>query len=612
LRTQAVTLKTLCTLLVLAPAIAAADRVTVPLSLERAFLESVLREQAFTGAGESVRINDDGTGCQFLELRRPSLAITGEQLRIRTHAQARAGRKVAGNCLLLVNWHGQLELDQTPGVTADGKTIVLRTTGWRALKPDDSPDSLSTTVGQWLNGYLPAGLRETRIDVARPIAELEGVLSAMLGTEAAAGTGSLLQSVRVDSAVAADDRVTVTLGIDVAAAPPAPSQAEPVLTEAELAQLSARLDDVDAFFTYTIRSLTTDESTQQELMSLLEVLVELRHDLIDILASRERQARDPARTLFIEAWEGITPLLQLAARARQDQAEALRYLTFLSAGDALGALDQLGPASGIEVSSDGLRRMARILIPEDQQDPLDIGVGVDPALRQAFGFGPPVPAPRYAPEDAFWLEWLIPSAVAASSLNPKVADRLNNWVPKTADMTEYLPMAREVLNHVIAEQLRTNALAGEFHPVYRRLVFTAAWQESCWRQFVARDQKRVPVESGTGDVGMMQINPRVWRGFYDLQGLRWDIVYNARAGADILQHHLANYAIAKNEHRTTGSLDNLARATYAAYNGGPRQYDRYRRSGVPAQARKIDQLFHEKYVAVAKQGEMAVRACYGG
>jgi soluble lytic murein transglycosylase-like protein len=179
-------------------------------------------------------------------------------------------------------------------------------------------------------------------------------------------------------------------------------------------------------------------------------------------------------------------------------------------------------------------------------------------------------------------------------------------------MHEYLPMVREVLHYVIDAQLRTRPLSADFQPIFRRLVYSAAWQESCWRQFEAKNNMRVPVQSSTGDVGMMQINPKVWRGFYDLQGLRWDIVYNARAGADILQHHLVNYGIGKNEHRVTGSSDSLARAAYAAYNGGPRQYDRYRRSNAPAQGRKVDELFREKYQAVKQKGEMAVRACYGG
>jgi hypothetical protein len=528
-------------------------------------------------------------------------------IRVRAHAEARLGRKVAGRCLLLANWYGQLEFDQLPSVADDGKTILLRTTGWRAFKPDGTPDAVSTTISQWLDAYLPSRLKETRISIARPITDLESFLSSMIDTDAAGNARSLLEGVRIDSAVARGGGVKVTLGIDVTPAAAPPPRKEAALTDRELAELTARLDDVDSFFTYTTRSAADEAGS--DATALLDVLVELRRDLIGILASRERQTSDPAGALFVEAWEGLIPLLRLAADA--DQAESLRYLTFLGAGDALKALNDLGPAAGIEISSDGLRRLARMLIPDDPADPLDHGEGVDPALRRSFGFGPPIPRPQQEIESS-WLDWFIPQAVAASGLNPDRVRRLNNWVPRPGDMNEYLPMVREVLSYVTYEQLRANPLAADFHPVYRRLVFAAAWQESCWRQFVARDDKRIPVQSGSGDVGMMQINPKVWRGFYDLQGLRWDIVYNARAGADILQHHLVNYAIDKEEHRVTGSTDNLARAAYAAYNGGPRQYDRYRRSSASAQAKKIDALFREKYQAIRQQGEMAVVACYGG
>jgi len=602
-------LAALTTALLLLPILAAAEYVQAPLSLPLPFLESVLREQAFTGPGGSARIGDDGSGCQYLELRQPSLNPGGKYIRVRTQAEARLGRKVAGRCLLLTNWYGQLEFDQLPSVAADGRTVVLRTVGWRAFKPNGSPDSVSTTIGQWLDGYLPSRLKETRISVARPLSQLEQFLTSMIGTDAASSARSVLNGVRIDSAVARDDTVAVTLGIEVTPAAAPPRQKVATLNDYELAQLSSRLDEVDAFFTYAIKSMAVDVG--EDPTTLLDVLVELRRDLIDILTSRERQTSDPARALFIDAWEGLTPLLRLAAGVGTDQAASLRYLTFLGAGDALNALEDLGPAAGIEISSDGLRRLARILLPDDPADPLDHGEGVDPELRRAFGFGAPLPGPRYEVESS-WLDWFIPRAVAAAGLNPDRVRRLNNWVPQSGDMDEYLPMVREVLSYVIQEQLRANPLDADFHPVYRRLVFAAAWQESCWRQFVARDDKRVPVQSGSGDVGMMQINPKVWRGFYDLQGLRWDIVYNARAGADILQHHLVNYAIGKEEHRVTGSADNLARATYAAYNGGPRQFDRYRRSGASAQARKIDGLFREKYLAVKEKGEMSVVACYGG
>jgi hypothetical protein len=48
---------------------------------------------------------------------------------------------------------------------------------------------------------------------------------------------------------------------------------------------------------------------------------------------------------------------------------ALRYATFLAAGDALAAFDAAGPALGIEISADGLRRLARVLAPDYAGDP---------------------------------------------------------------------------------------------------------------------------------------------------------------------------------------------------------------------------------------------------
>ena len=592
--------------ILLLPGIAAADTVLVPLSVPLEHFETVLREQTFTAPGNSLRFGADSSGCQYLELRQPALASNGGKIRLRTDAEARLGQTVAGRCIVLSTWYGQLEFDQHPAATADGKAVVLRTTGWRAFKPNGSPDTVANTIGQWLDAYLPPGMKETRIDLAQQVVELERFLASMLAQDAAT---SRLRALGIHDVEAEEERIAVRMEIDFIPIPAPAPRPEPALTSAELAKLSERLDAVDAFFTFTIRELAEDG--RSDLTDLLHVIVELRRDLVAVLAEAQWQQTDPARLLFVQAWEALTPVFQVAAATADDQTASLRYLSFISAGDALTTLDRLGPAAGIEVTSDGLRRLARMLIPESSEDPLAHGEGVDAALRRAFGFGPPLPAPRFAPE-ASWLEWFIPSAVAATSVNPKLADRLNNWVPKTRDIPEYLPMVREVLHHVIDAQLRSQPLAAEYHPVYRRLVFAAAWQESCWRQFTARDNMRVPVQSGTGDLGMMQINPKVWRGFYDLQGLRWDIVYNARAGADILQHHLINYAVEKDEHRLTGSIDNLARAAYAAYNGGPRQFDRYRRADASAHGKKVDELFWEKYLAVKAQGEMAVSSCYSG
>jgi len=110
----------------------------------------------------------------------------------------------------------------------------------------------------------------------------------------------------------------------------------------------------------------------------------------------------------------------------------------------------------------------------------------------------------------------------------------------------------------------------------------------------------------------MQINQHVWRGFYDLDKLQHNVGYNAEAGSEILHHYLVDYAIARGEHNHEGGIDNLVRATYAMYNGGPRHISRYRNENTSSSLRVIDIGFWEKFQKVRAGNTMAVARCYTG
>ena len=568
-----------------APSVCLAVKVQIPITLEHQFIESLLREQVFTGAGGSLRLNDDGSGCQFLELTNPRVSASGGQVQLRTAAVARAGHTLAGRCMLLLNWSGDLEFTQQPVIGADGRSILLRTSSWRALRADGQPDPVISTIGSWLEQFLPTDLRATPISLIEPLNQLKEFLALVVITDDADRAGALLDSISIDQVQATNNAATVTLGIEVPPVSLPPLNPEPILSAAEISRLSEQLDSVDAFVSYTIKSMTLGVDTP-EAAALLDVLLNLRLELIEILSQPQRRSEDPARALFVTAWDGLSPVLQLLAAQRPDQQSGLRFLSFIAAGDALRALDDLGPAAGVDISSNGLRRMARILLPEDPadpqgpQDPLQRSDGVDAELRRSLGFGDPIPPPAFYNESS-WIDWLIPKAYAAGPLDSAAVKKLNNWAPKPADMDAYLPMVGQVLDMSCRSSFAAGARP-QYHGQFRLLVLATAWQESCWRQFVARKDKRVPLESRSGDLGMMQINPRVWRGFYDLHGLKWDLVYNARAGADILEHFLVRYSLRHREHEKTGRLESLARSAYAAYNGGPREYDRYRRTSASA------------------------------
>lgn len=105
----------------------------------------------------------------------------------------------------------------------------------------------------------------------------------------------------------------------------------------------------------------------------------------------------------------------------------------------------------------------------------------------------------------------------------------------------------------------------------------------------------------------MQINPRVWRGFYDVEQLKWNTAYNARAGAEILMQYLQRYGIKEGDQ--TGTPENAARATYAVYNAGPRAVDRYRARDSSKRETKVDAKFWELYRGFAANGEVDLYEC---
>jgi hypothetical protein len=103
----------------------------------------------------------------------------------------------------------------------------------------------------------------------------------------------------------------------------------------------------------------------------------------------------------------------------------------------------------------------------------------------------------------------------------------------------------------------------------------------------------------------------VWHGFYDVRGLELDVVYNARAGAEILAHYLLDHAVRRGEHTRTGDADNLARSAYAMYNGGPSELRRYRRTSASRRVRAVDASFYEKYRETKAGRELGVARCFG-
>ena len=75
---------------------------------------------------------------------------------------------------------------------------------------------------------------------------------------------------------------------------------------------------------------------------------------------------DPVRVFFTDTWGRLAPVLKTIAKELPG-IQGLRYITFIAATDVIYELERLGAPFGLDISSDGLRTLARMLIAGKQQ-----------------------------------------------------------------------------------------------------------------------------------------------------------------------------------------------------------------------------------------------------
>jgi hypothetical protein len=368
----------------------------------------------------------------------------------------------------------------------------------------------------------------------------------------------------------------------------------------------------DSFFTFVVKRFGQDMSGDLK-DSLGEAFLDSRYELTSAVAPGK--GGNPVPELFLNSWKRLSPIMNKALPGLSKQT-ASGYASFIGAADKLAATGQTGFQTGlVNLSPDVLKSLGRLIDPKSAVDPLAYNTNVDSGLRSLLEFGsPPPPVGQSGLHRSFFLpgmqqsssmrSWFLQSAVAAE---PDLK-KLNKWVPDEKELQTYLTEVRSLLEGLIDKVAAKSKLAEQYRSIYRQIVFAAAWQESCWRQFIRKGKIVTPLASATGDLGLMQVNRNTWRGVYDLKGLGGDIEYNGNAGGEILHYYLTRHAIRKNEDKQPGG--HLARATYSAYNGGPGAVGRYRAANQIPALKKVDEAFWEKFQAVSSGRELEVQRCY--
>jgi len=581
---------------------AASTSVSVPVYLDFPLLRLLLVNQLFNTPDGGREILNDPTGCSRIVLSDPQLGAQDENIEIVAKYQAQLGVEFFGSCQNLINRQGSIAFQGQPLIQPGGKSIKLepRTT-WITNKDGKRIasgllwDAAVARLAEFFGGFV--------INMTPYTQSLEAFLPEVLPNRDTAQLQDTINSLAISNVEVTASSLNIAIDFEVEPLTEKAGDVTP-LTPEELAQAEAQWHMMDALLVGAVKRYAAATELRPLRSALLDILVDSRYRLRDALTEPADRSGDAVRNWFIESWHRLNPVVREIASQQPGQ-EQLLWMTALTASDALYALNQLGSTIGLELSDEGLRRLARMINADHAEEMLQYSEEVDPQLQELLREQIEAAEPDLS-------SWHInfsffPRAHAAAPW-----ESLKQWMPQKDKLSVYVRKVRAVLETAADRAQQKKRLEGNYRSLYEKLVLATAWQESCWRQYVVINKRIEPLRSSSGDVGLMQINEKVWRGFYDLQKLRWDINYNSIAGSEILLNYMVNYALKRGEHKQSGGAVNLARATYSAYNGGPGQVSRYRSRNVAANHRKIDSLFWEKYqqVDAGKAGNVAL--CLGG
>ncbi|MDQ1333789.1 MAG: hypothetical protein QG552_739 [Thermodesulfobacteriota bacterium] len=621
---------------------AEAKDVTLPLTLDYPLLTALVIQSFFPGPDHTAVLLDEENGCRRVVLSNPVFRESSGNLFFEIRVFVRLGVTVFDRCLSPVEWEGYLVMQQEPVISDQwGLSFLTRTSS--VYDRERRPAKIAGLIWDFANPPILDFLRKITLDLAAPVGDIRSFLLPLFPPDDAERADRFLKSMRPGIPGVTPSAVRVPILAEVKEVREEKGERETVTPE-EKERLIESWEAWDAFLVQIITAVAQKPLTAHERGLFLDTLLEMRYRFVQDL-DKENSDGDKVREEFVKAWNRISPVFR-AHLTEGSTKSLLGYLAFLAGSDALVALDELGPSVGIEISRDGLIRLARFLM---QEKPVSLAYSyvLDETLRETLGLGPP-PIPSFRLEEApdpeelrlpeeglepeglwvrrkalQWERWLnlfrggsAPMAWAADGAKQKWSEDIKSWlVPRQKDLFPYMARVRALLRSSLEQVLAKGGLHQIHHDDFRTLVMAAAWQESCFRQFVVKKRTVTYLRSYNGtSVGIMQINERVWRGLYSENSLRWDIRYNATAGCEIMHLYLTRYALKRIKIPERGDRsrpDNvLAQAVYAMYNAGPAVLDAFLKRSQRGSFTHLEKLFNEKLDWVKQEDWEKIVLCY--
>lgn len=598
---------------------ASAKEISIPISLEYDLLEAIILRAYFNDPGDTAQLVNEGNGCIELTLSNPRFSGRDEVLNMSTEIFVHVGTPIGEYCLMSYQWEGSMAVSQLPKLDNQNWELSFETVDTTMFASNGEEIDHLNLVFDRLIPIANEYMRGFSINLDTPVEDLRTFILPMFTTEARKEADQLLNSIRPGNIKAEEDRLVVAIKADAIQLKDSTEEAQPeVLTEAEMENFLELWETWDSLLVYLISVLSEQPLSESERLQLVDLILETRYEFVAQINDGSAQT-DFVRDQFLKGWQLLSSIFKRHLLHSPTETR-LGYLSFLTAVDALMILDELGPTFGIEISRNGLIRLAKILGGEAVE--LHYSPDVNKALQQLFQAYPESdrhrsgddPTPPADPDSALnsmllMLDSLIAPSAHAGPL-PTFAE-IKRWQPPKRYDQEYLNRIRKLLKFALTSLTIRRELSTGIDTLYQQMIPAIAWQESCFRQFVVKDAKLTYLLSyNYSSVGIMQVNERVWRGVYDIQRLRWDIRYNASAGCEIVDLYLQKYALKKYGPEILAKTDLLAQLLYAMYNGGPGQYGKFLKRRKSANLYDSDLLFAQKYDWVKNEAWEQTEKCF--
>jgi len=343
-----------------------ADQLSIPLQIDYSMIKKVLISQLYTGQGNSAELWNDRQGCSYLRLSNPDINGKNGQIQLLNNVQARFGTGLGGQCVTLLEWAGILETFQQPTLDSGHSVLTFPVTSVSAYDPQGHQltiDKLQDLIKRFAEPKLAA----VKIDLNEARGNIEETLAHFLPKDNAAEVKEVLKSLRFSNVNAGNDGIGIKLNLN-APAKRAVAKPAPAFNETEQKQWQAAWQQWDAFLSSAIDQAVRDTQSPELRGTLTEILADSRAAFQAGLKQHDADSADPVRVFFTRTWERLAPVLKTIS-GELPGIQGLRYITFIAATDVIYELERVGAPFGLDISSDGLRRLARILIAGKQQQP---------------------------------------------------------------------------------------------------------------------------------------------------------------------------------------------------------------------------------------------------